>query len=231
MQVPKEQSPPTGQTLYENRAYLTANLAYSNVVTSLSVLTPHTKPYAWLSLCTLFALASAAAWCLPVALQDALRWQADGWTRQPWTLWTAALVHLSATHLAANMLALAALAVTGHRMRLPAQAAVALVVAWPLTTLGLLYWPQITSYAGFSGLNHAVASVVIAQAAIKKIAYPLSFVLLAGLGLKLLSEHAWSQPVVFSADWGFAVVQAAHLSGAAAGLVCAVALHVVGRVR
>ena len=48
-------------------------------------------------------------------------------------------------------------------------------------------------------------------------AKPWSFALLAGLGLKLLTEQAWIHPVVYSPDWGFNVVVAAHLSGALAG--------------
>jgi hypothetical protein len=34
------------------------------------------------------------------------------------------------------------------------------------------------------------------------------------MGLKLLIEHAWSQPVVFDPNRGFNVVVAAHVGGA-----------------
>ena len=42
------------------------------------------------------------------------------------------------------------------------------------------------------------------------------------MGLKLLTEHAWSQPMVFDPNWGFNVVVAAHLGGALVGAGCGV---------
>ncbi len=99
-------------------------------------------------------------------------------------------------------------------------AALALFLAWPLATASLLLWPGISQYRGLSGVIHAAALALWAHAAIHSIAKPLSFVLLAGDGLKLATEHAWSQPLAFDPDWGFNVVYAAHLGGAAAGAVC-----------
>jgi hypothetical protein len=98
-------------------------------------------------------------------------------------------------------------------------AAAALLVAWPLATASLWLWPQVSGYAGLSALIHAAALVLIAQAAIYSIAKPLSFVLLAGMGLKLLTERAWQHPVVVEPSWGFNVVLASHLGGAMAGAV------------
>jgi hypothetical protein len=83
--------------------------------------------------------------------------------------------------------------------------------------LALPGWPQVHLYAGLSGLLHAGLAVAWAWTAVFGSGRPLSFVLLAGLALKLLSEHAWNEPVVFSPDWGFEVVNAAHLGGALAG--------------
>jgi hypothetical protein len=80
-----------------------------------------------------------------------MAWRAGGWTRQPWTLWTAAWVHTSAGALAGNLLAIAALAIAGAALGAGTVAALALALAWPLTTLALLVWPQVTSYAGLDG--------------------------------------------------------------------------------
>ncbi len=173
---------------------------------------------AWLGLLALVAGVSFVACCL--GQPAAWRWERDNPAAWPWTLWTAALTHLSTGHWLANTAALAALALLGHRLRVGTGAVLALFIAWPLSTLGLLHWPQLTHYSGLSGLVHAGVGVLIAHAAINSIAKPVGFVLAAGLGLKLLSEHAWSAPLVYSNQWGFTVVQAAHLSGAAAGLLC-----------
>ena len=149
-----------------------------------------------------------------------LQWDAMQWPQRPWTLWTASLVHLSGGHLLANLLALGALAVLGWSLRAGKAAAVALLVAWPLSTLALLAWPQVQQYSGLSGLIHAALAVLWAHAAVQRKAWPLSFVLLAGMGLKLLTEHAWSVPVAFDIGWGFNVVYAAHLGGTLAGAAC-----------
>jgi membrane associated rhomboid family serine protease len=52
--------------------------------------------------------------------------------------------------------------------------------------------------------------------------------LLGGLVAKLLFEKAWLEPVVWSADWGFAVVQSAHLDGAGVGLVVGLVMALRG---
>ena len=156
--------------------------------------------------------------CLLVWLLDSptvLQWDADQWTRRIWSLWSSALLHRSAWHLCANLLVLGTLALLG----------------WPLGTLALLAWPGIHLYAGLSGLLHAGLAVAWARVAVFGADRPLSFLLLTGLVLKLLDEHGWSQPVAFSARWGFDIVNAAHLSGALAGassgLVAALAAHLV----
>ncbi len=153
-----------------------------------------------------------------------LRWAAGQWLQAPWTLWTASLVHLSGAHLGANLLALAGLAVLGHALRLGHAATVALAVAWPLGTGGLLLWPQVTDYSGLSGLNHAAALVAglfcTMNPGLPRFARPIGLALVAGTGLKLWLEQAVAHPVLFDPGWGFPVVQAAHLSGALAGTVC-----------
>ena len=172
--------------------------------------------------------------CLLVWLLDSptvLQWDADQWTRRIWSLWSSALLHRSAWHLCANLLVLGTLALLGWAWRLPVSATLAWLLAWPLGTLALLAWPGIHLYAGLSGLLHAGLAVAWARVAVFGADRPLSFLLLTGLVLKLLDEHGWSQPVAFSARWGFDIVNAAHLSGALAGassgLVAALAAHLV----
>ncbi len=169
-------------------------------------------------MCLLLGLASVAVWF--AGDSGSLAWNAATWVRQPWVLWTASLAHLSGAHLLANLGALAVLAVLGATVQAGKAAALALLLAWPLATLALLWWPQITAYRGMSGLLNAMVAVLWAHTALGGAAKPLSFVIFAALGLKLLSEHAWSQPIAFDPNWGFNVVYAAHLAGAVAGALC-----------
>ena len=166
----------------------------------------------------LLGLASSGVWLS--GSSAALAWHADSWLRQPWVLWTASLAHLSGAHLLANLAALAVLGVLGSTLRAGKVAAAALLLAWPLGTLALWWWPQVGGYSGMSGLLNAMAGVLWAHTALGAAARPISFVIFAALALKLLSEHAWSQPIAFDPNWGFNVVYAAHLAGALAGGAC-----------
>jgi hypothetical protein len=190
---------------------------------------------AWLRICAALALPGAAvAWSaglVPNLASQPLAWHAQDWLARPWTLWTAAWVHPSAGSLVGNLLALAALAVVGAWLRMGAAAATALYVAWPLATLGLLLWPGVAVYGGLGGAIHAAAMVLWAELALRPDAKPLSFALAAGLGLKLLVEHAWTRPLAFDPEWGINVAYAAHLTGAAAGAVCGLAAAAIARVR
>ena len=149
----------------------------------------------------------------------------------PGVLWSASLVHLSGAHLLANLVALAVLAVLGAYLQAGRAATLALLVAWPLGTLALLCWPRVAGYSGMSGLLNAMAAVLWAHTALQSGTKPVSFVIFAALALKLLSEHAWSQPIAFDPNWGFNVVYAAHLVGAAAGALCGLLFSLAGRLR
>jgi len=186
---------------------------------------------AWITLCGVLAVASVAAWAAGPAAAPLLQWDRTLWLQQPWTLWTASLVHLSAAHLLGNLLTLGALAVLGSSLGAGQAATRALIVAWPLGTLALLAWPQVRQYSGMSGLIHAAVAVLWAHAVVHRRAYPLSFVLFVGMGIKLLSEHAWLTPVSFDPSWGFNVVYAAHLSGTLVGAACGMAAAVWGLLR
>ena len=95
----------------------------------------------------------------PIAM--AFDWQATLGLRQPWRLWTCAWVHWSGAHLAINLAGASVVAFVGRRARLPAAAAAAWALAWPLTqvlmaTLGgdrlAVLMPH---YGGLSGVLHA----------------------------------------------------------------------------
>ena len=179
---------------------------------------PRLDALAWPVLCALLALGSVAAWS--AGGTPYLAWHAATWVHRPWVLWSASLVHLSGAHLLANLVALAVLAVLGAYLQAGRAATLALLAAWPLGTLALLWWQQVAAYSGMSGLLNAMAAVLWAHTALRGDAKPVSFVIFAALALKLLSEHAWSQPIAFDPNWGFNVVYAAHLAGAMAGVLC-----------
>lgn len=189
---------------------------------------PATSPdakntWAWPLLCAALGIASWWAW--KAGAQPALHWQSTTWTQKPWTLWTAPLVHLSGVHLVANLGALVCLAVLGRFQNAGRAAAIALLCTWPITTLGLVAWPQVTAYSGMSGLLCGMLAILWAHATLRSAQKGLSYVLFALLVLKLLSEEGWAHPIAFDPEWGFNVVYAAHFAGAMAGaffgLTCA----------
>ena len=179
---------------------------------------------AWLGLCALLgagavAVAAVSGFVSPWSALGThlLAWDAKYWLREPWTLWTAAWVHSAGGNLAGNLLALLAVAVVGASLRVGRGAAVALLLAWPLATLGLKLWPALGGYHGLGGPIHAAVMVLWGHVAWRPELKPLSVVLFMAMALKLLLERAWLQPVAFDPSWGFNVIYAAHLTGALAG--------------
>ncbi|HPK31125.1 MAG TPA: rhomboid family intramembrane serine protease [Ottowia sp.] len=186
-----------------------------------------TPPRAWATACGALALASAAFWLAAGSgwlLPQNWIWHADGWPRAPWTLLTGALVHFQAPHWLGNLLALGAVAVLGAALGATGRDALALLVAWPLGTLALLLWPEVGGYWGLSGPIHAGVAVLALRALREPGTRWLGRLLMAGLVFKLGLEAGWANPVGFNDAWGFNVVYAAHLTGAAAGLATALVL-------
>lgn len=183
--------------------------------------------WSWTVLCLLLAAGTVLAWRArsPVAWEW---WREEG--DLAWTWWTAALVHRSAAHGVANLLTLGALGVLGQALRVPAPGALALALAWPLSTLGLWLFPQIDRYAGMSGVLHAAVAVLVVHCVLARDLKPWAALLGAGLTLKLVVEAAWRQPLVFEPEWGFAVATAAHLTGALAGIGCALLTYGAWRI-
>ena len=178
------------------------------------------SPRAWAGLSVVLALGALALWSVP---RESLDWQpALAWS-QPWRLWTAAFVHLSPRHLQANLLGCAVVAAFGVVARLPGQATWAWLAAWPLTHAALVLQPMLLHYAGLSGLLHAGVAIAALQLAGRAHfrGRLIGWAVLAGLAAKLALERAWVGPTQAVAGWDIPIAPMAHLTGAAAGLLCA----------
>jgi len=171
-----------------------------------------------------------AAGCLLAAATTGLTtpdarfdWQPALAASQPWRAFTAALLHWSPQHLAMNLASLLLLAWLAHRANAGLRDAVAWGLAWPLTQIGLLARPDLTHYAGLSGVVHAGAAVLAWRLLAQRQMRPrlIGALLAAGLVVKLLSEQPWAAAVQAVPGWDFALAPWAHLSGALAGLCCA----------
>ena len=187
---------------------------------------------AWPLACLLLVVASAlVGWAAsrPGLPPEALAWHRGDWPGAPWTLWSGPLLHRLAPHALANMLALGALAVLGAALAARPRDALALLLAWPLGTLGLQHWPQVAGYWGLSGTVHAAAGVLAVRALAAPATRWLGLLLSGGLAVKLALERGWAVPVAFDSSWGFNVVSAAHLSGALAGACLALLLDGAAR--
>lgn len=130
---------------------------------------------AWVMLAALLCVGAIAATALsfdggaaPIASPFALAldWQPAFGLHETWRLWTGAWVHWSVAHLLVNAAGTAVLAFVGWRARLPAAAAAAWLVAWPLTQAFMaavgaerlaVLMPH---YGGLSGVLHAGAIVL-----------------------------------------------------------------------
>ncbi|MBI3382920.1 MAG: rhomboid family intramembrane serine protease [Aquabacterium sp.] len=146
-----------------------------------------------------------------------------GWHQPAWVFWTSAWLHGSSAHLSRNLMALALLAVLGASARMPPRAALAWLLAWPLTQMGMLQ-QALHTYIGLSGVLHAGFTVV----ALHHLTHPiqmdrhqriLGLILLAGLIFKILMENPWQHTLIRPAGSDINVAPWAHLSGAAAGAV------------
>jgi len=99
-------------------------------------------------------------------LANALDWQPALGLREPWRLWTCAWVHWSAAHLLVNVVGAMVVAFVGWRARLPASAAHAWLIAWPVTQVLMAALGDdrlgavMPHYGGLSGVLHAGAVVL-----------------------------------------------------------------------
>lgn len=168
------------------------------------------------------ALASVLAWSRP-APAEAWRW------------WTAAWVHLSPLHLGANLAGLLGVLLLGASARLPAAAALAWWLAWPLTHLLLFALaPGLAGYAGLSGVLHAGVACAGLWLVLRPGRVPgsagarrrMGLLVLLVLGIKVLLEAPWTGGAARGVvGWDIPVVPMAHAAGVlAAGLTSAALL-------
>lgn len=190
---------------------------------------------AWLALAAALGVAALAIALVGVSsprLPDRLDWQPALALREPWRAFSAALVHLSTQHLVANLAGTAVIAAFGWVARLPQPAALAWLIAWPLTQLLLLLQPvlshagsvepALSRYAGLSGVLHAGVAIAAAELAAARRGAErwLGTAVLAGLVAKLLLEAPWRGAVQTVPGWDIPIAPIAHVSGMAAGLLC-----------
>ncbi len=174
------------------------------------------------------ALAAYALFTLAPTQAQRYRWdwQSALFTAEPWRAFTAAWVHWSTEHGLLNGAALAVLATLGWVARLPPRATLAWIAAWPLTHLSLFATTAPPHYGGLSGTLHAGASVAGVWLAATPGDQPrqaVGWVLLAVLVLKL-GRESWIGPTLLGLTSPAIVsVPTAHVSGALAGLLCALA--------
>jgi rhomboid family GlyGly-CTERM serine protease len=172
---------------------------------------------AWWALTALLVLLAVAGGAFTPSLLD---WQPTrAWT-EPWRWWTPVAVHHSPLHLAANLAGTAVLAWLGWSARADGAMAWAWALAWPLTHLGLALRPELLHYGGLSGVLHAGVAV-IGMHLLRRQRRAWGATLLIGLAAKLLLEQPWGPAVQRSSGWDIAVAPWGHLSGSAAGVLCA----------
>lgn len=183
---------------------------------------------AWIGLCTALALASLVAATRANAAW--LVWHASVWAQHPWMLWTSSLVQVSPLQLLVNLGALLLLAVLGSFLQARWPATLAVLLAWPLGTLALRWWPQVHHAFGLSGLLMTMLAVLAVHAWCER-ARPAAGLLFSVIAIRLAAEQAWSYPLAFDPIWGNNVVNAAHLTGALAGTGAALLVRAVLRLR
>jgi rhomboid family GlyGly-CTERM serine protease len=177
---------------------------------------------AWQAVAALLAAGALIGFWLP---REALAWQA-GHPLEIWRWWSAAFVHFSRWHLVANLAGLALVAALGTVAALPMRAALAWLLAWPFTHLGLLLRPDLAQYGGLSGVLHAGVVIAAWQLLRGHTGRPraIGWALLVGVAAKLLLEAPWGPALRHPPDWDIAIAPLAHATGAVAGLLAALLL-------
>jgi rhomboid family GlyGly-CTERM serine protease len=175
---------------------------------------------AWAALAAAFAAAALLAWWLPAPLLD---WQPARAAAEPWRAFSGAFVHWSAQHLLANLAGAAVVGALGVAGPLPGRAALAWLLAWPLTQAALALQPALVHYGGLSGVLHAGVAVAGLWLLVTGGGHrrAITGVVLAGLVAKVLLERPWGTPLRLGSDWDIATAPLAHATGVLAGLLCA----------
>ncbi len=151
---------------------------------------------------------------------------------QWWRLFTGGFVHLGALHAAVNASAAGLLLALARRFALGCELVRNVLLGAVLVNVLLFVFSRDVGFAaGLSGALHAAAVALGLRllfsdhsefdAAGRRMARGIGGLLLALIGLKLYAEHGWRTPIALERWWAFPVVVAAHLAGAAAGVVLA----------
>jgi len=134
--------------------------------------------------------------------------------------WATVWLHGSLPHLWWNLAGTVLLILLGWVIRPGTVGAIAWLLAWPLTQVGMLLEPTLTTYVGLSGVLHAGVAV-LGLSCLAPERRPangvVGWVLLAWLGGKLLMENPWAHTLVMSSASAINVAPWAHLSGSVAG--------------
>lgn len=145
-----------------------------------------------------------------------------------WSWWATAWLHGSEVHLWRNLFGAGLLVLMGALSKVTPRDTLAWCIAWPLTHLGMLLEPSLTSYVGLSGVLHAGVAIV----ALANLHHPcrhshrvVGIVLLGWLIGKLFMENPWAHHLVLSEASAINVAPWAHLSGALAGALAWSAVH------
>lgn len=195
---------------------------------------------AWLLVAMALAVGSMVAWIQPPSVQAAMEWRPELAQREPWRAVTAAWLHWSPQHLIANLAGCAVVGLMGVAARLRPREAIAWLLAWPLTQVGLLIEPSLERFGGASGVLHAGVAVAAIGMLSQRASHGRERVigLVVGLGLiaKVAAERPLSGPPLRHWDgWNIAIAPLAHLTGLIAGvvlaLVCALAARAWARRR
>jgi len=176
----------------------------------------------WLGVALLLALPALLS---GVGASTVIDWQPSLAWHEPWRWWSAAWVHYSRMHWLINLAGTALVAALGVVAPLDSRAALAWLLAWPLTHLALLLRPELSHYGGLSGVLHAGVAVAAVTMAFTRERRGFAALLCAVLLTKVLSETPWGPVLRHPAGWDIAVAPLAHATGSVAGALCALALR------
>ncbi len=140
-----------------------------------------------------------------------------------WRLITGHLVHLSWGHLWLNIAALVMMAVLFDGLMSASDWILASIISAASIDIGLyLLEPDVVWYVGLSGSLHGM--MIVGAFGLLRSYPPLGYILLFGVGVKLIWEQLIG-PIPFSESTsGGPVLVAAHLYGAAGGLITQIIL-------
>jgi rhomboid family GlyGly-CTERM serine protease len=147
---------------------------------------------------------------------------AAGLHQSPLNWWTCAWVHANTRHLVANLGGLALILSLGWVLKMPPRAALAWLLAWPITHLALLLDPRLEAYYGLSGVLHAglsvIASMLITQKNRPKRWAAYGWALLAGMVVKCWLENPAWQALLPRPDLAMNAAPMSHWAGTLVGI-------------